>query len=198
MAARKSARKSAKKAARKPAKKAVKKTAKKSAKTSAKKKVPPIPKGVHTVGVSLCFQDSAFAIQFYEKAFGAKELYRLTETSGKVGHAELKIGDTTIMMADEYPDFAVLSAKTIGGSPIRLSIAVKNADAAFERAVSAGATVIRPLNDEFYGWRAGVVMDPFGYTWSIMHQQEVVSPKEMQKRMAKMEVASKSEGAAAA
>jgi PhnB protein len=193
MAARKSARKSAKKSVRKPTRKA----AAKSAKKSARRRVPPVPKGIHSVTPMLSFQDTAFAIQFYEKAFGAKELYRLTEPSGKVGHAEMKFGDSIVMMGDEYPDMAVLSAKTIGGSPIRLSLAFKSADVAFERAVRAGATVIRPLTDEFYGWRSGNVMDPFGYTWLIMSQIEVLSPREMQKRWTKMLAASKPEAAGA-
>lgn len=180
MAARKVTKKSPKKAANKPNRKPARKAATKSAKA----KVPRIPKGIHSVTPMLTFQDTAFAIQFYEQAFGAKELYRLTEPGGKVGHAEVKFGDSVIMMADEYPDMAILSAKTIGGSPVRLSLAFKNVDAAFARAVAAGATVIRPLTDEFYGWRSGNVMDPF-------------SPREMQKRWTRMLAASKLEGAAA-
>ena len=179
-------------------KKAVKKTVKKKTikKKAGPKKAPPVPKGTHTITAKLCFQDAAFAIQFYEKAFGAKELYRLSEPSGKVGHAELRIGDSTIMVADEYPEMAILSAKTRGGSAIRLSLTVKNPEAAMARAVAAGCTVIRPLQDEFYGWRSGVVMDPFDYSWFITSQVEVVSPKEMQKRWLKMLAAHKPESSA--
>jgi len=192
MAARKKS-KPTKKSARKSARKSVKKT---TAKRAAPKKVPPVPKGVHTITPSLCFQDAAFALAFYEKAFGAKELYRLSEPGGKVGHAEMRIGDSLVMLSDEYPEMAILSAKTRGGSPIRLSLTVKNADAAMERAVAAGATVVRPLRDEFYGWRSGVIMDPFDYSWFIMSQIETISPKEMQKRWTKMLSASKTEGSA--
>lgn len=159
-------------------------------------KVAPIPKGFHTVTASLCFQDADFAIAFYEKAFGAKEIFRLTEPGGKVGHAEIRIGDSVIMMSDEYPDLAVLSAKTLTGCPIRLSLTVENPDAFMARTVASGATVIRPMQNEFYGWRGGVVMDPFGYTWLITCQVEKVSPKEMQSRWNKMIAAHKPEGSA--
>ena len=178
-----------------PLKKTAKKTAKKAVKKkTTPKKVPPIPKGTHTITAKLCFQDAAFAIQFYEKAFGAKELYRLSEPSGKVGHAELRIGDSTFTVADEYPEMAILSAKTRGGSPIRLSLSLKSSDAAMERPIAAGCTVVRPLQNEFYGWRSGVVMEPFDYSWFITSQVEVVSPKEMQKRWLKMLTAHKPEG----
>jgi len=194
----------AKRKAKKPTKKAAKKSARKSAKKPSRKtqrksaaKVPPVPKGYHTVAPSLAFQDAAFAMAFYENAFGATELYRLTEPSGKVGHAEMKIGDSHIMISDEYPEMAVLSAKTLAGSPIRLNLIVKNADAFFSKAVSAGATVVRPMQEEFYGYRNGVVMDPFGYTWAIMSQVKVIAPKTMQAQWNKMLAAHKPEGSAA-
>jgi PhnB protein len=177
----------------KPTRKAAKKTARR--KSLAKpRKADPIPKGIHTVAASLCFQDAAFAMLFYEKAFGAKELYRLSEPGGRIGHAEMRIGDSVVMLSDEYPDMAILSAKTLNGSPIRLHLSVKNPDACMERAIHAGATLVRPMQDEFYGWRSGVVTDPFGYSWFIASQIEVVSPKEMQTRWDKMMAASKSEG----
>ena len=182
----------------KPAKKSPKKISKKpAAKKAARFKVPPVPKGVHTVMPSLCFEDAAFAMVFYQNAFGAKELYRLTEPDGKVGHAEMLIGDSPIALSDEYPDIAVLSAKSRGGSPIRLTLTVPNADKLMAQAVAAGATVVRPMQTEFYGYRSGIVLDPFGYTWFIMSQVEVVSPKEMQKRLTKLVAASKPEGSAA-
>jgi len=192
MAARKKSR-----PAKKSAKKSAKKTPRKSALRAAPQKVPPIPKGVHTITPRLCFEDTAFAIQFYEHAFGAKELYRLNEPDGKVGHAEIRIGDSLIMMSDEYPEMAVLSAKSRGGSPISLALTVKNADNFMARASAAGATVLRPVQDEFYGYRSGAVMDPFGYSWFIMHQVSKVSPKQMQKRLDKLRVASKPEGSVA-
>jgi PhnB protein len=181
-----------KKAARKVDQKRVSTKAARKPKPKAKK-VAPIPKGSHTVTASLCFQDADFAIAFYEKAFGAKEIFRLTEPGGKVGHAEIRIGDSVVMMSDEYPDLAVLSAKTLTGCPIRLSLTVKNPDAFMARAVASGATVIRPMQNEFYGWRGGVVMDPFGYTWLITCQVEVISPKQMQSRWNKMIAAHKPE-----
>ncbi len=186
-----------KKAKKKLPKKPVKKTAKKPVKKSVRKaarKVPPIPKGYHTVAPQLCFQDAAFAMAFYENAFGAKECFRLTEPNGRIGHAEMKIGDSHIMLSDEYPQMAVLSAKTLHGSPIRLHLLVKNSDAFMAHAVAAGATIVRPMQEEFYGYRAGVVLDPFGYTWMIMTQVAVVSPKEMQKRMVKLMAVHRPEG----
>jgi PhnB protein len=194
-------RKAKKPAPKKTGKNAAKKSARKSVKKTARKprtaKVPPVPKGYHTVAPSLCFLDAAFAMAFYENAFGAEEIYRLTEPSGKVGHAEMKIGDSPIMLSDEYPEMAVLSAKTLNGSPIRLNLMVKNADAFMAKAVAAGATVVRPMREEFYGYRNGVVMDPFGYTWAIMSQVKVISPKTMQAQWSKMLTAHKPEGGAA-
>ena len=194
--------KNSKKSPKKPARKAVQKRVSKKAPPKAKaktkvKKVNPIPKGFHTVTASLCFQDAAFAMAFYEHAFGAQELYRLTEPSGKVGHAEMRIGDSIIMLSDEYPEMAILSAKTLHGCPIRLSLTVKNPDAFLARAVAAGASVIRPMQNEFYGWRSGVISDPFGYSWFITSQIEVISPKEMQTRWTKLLAAHRPEGSAA-
>jgi PhnB protein len=199
----------AKRKAKKPTKKAAKTSVKKSAKKSVKKaaakrkaarksaQVPPVPKGYHTLSPSLCFLDASFAMAFYENAFGAKEVYRLTEPGGKVGHAEMKIGDSRVMLSDEYPEMAVLSAKTLAGSPIRLNLMVKNAEAFMAKAVAAGATIVRSMQEEFYGYRNGVVMDPFGYTWAIMSQVKLISPKKMQDQWSKMLAAHKPEGSAA-
>lgn len=195
MAARKTAKKAAKKIAKKSGRKSKVKATRKS--VGKARKVAPIPKGFHTITASLCFQDAAFAMAFYENAFGAKELFRLTEPGGRIGHAEIKIGDSVIMLSDEYPELAILSAKTMNGSPIRLSLVVKNPDAAMQKAIAAGATLVRPLQDEFYGWRSGVVVDPFGYSWFITSQIEEVSPKEMQSRWMKMLAAHQPEGGAA-
>jgi PhnB protein len=126
--------------------------------------------------------DAARAIRFYADAFGARELYRLTEPSGKVGHAELAFGDTIVMLADEYPDFGALSPASLGGSPVKLHLEVDDADAAVERAVAAGATVLRPVKEEFYGARSGMVLDPFGHSWSVSAPFEEVSPAELQRR----------------
>jgi PhnB protein len=150
------------------------------------KKVDPIPKGMHTLTPSLSFKDAQAALKFYKEAFGGKELYRLCEPGGKIGHAEMMIGDSVIMMGEEYPSMSIYGAEHYGGSPVRLNIAVKDVDRAFKRAVDAGAEVARPVEDQFYGWRSGIVKDPFGYSWYISSQIEELSPKQMQKRWDKM------------
>jgi PhnB protein len=132
------------------------------------------------------FKDASRAIAFYVKAFAAKELYRLTEPSGRIGHAELAIGNATLMLSDEYPDFGAVSAQTLGGSPIALQIYVADADAFVERAVKAGATMLRPVKDEFYGDRAGQIADPFGYKWMVATRKERITPQEMQRRWSAM------------
>jgi PhnB protein len=128
------------------------------------------------------FKDAPGAIAFYVRAFGAKELYRLTEPSGKIGHAEIAIGTATLMLADEYPDFGALSAQTLGGCPIALHLYVADVDAFVERALKAGATLLRPIEDFFYGDRGGQIADPFGYKWMISTRKENVTPEEMQRR----------------
>ena len=130
--------------------------------------------------------DATAAIDFYAKAFGAVEQFRLTEPSGKVGHAEIRIGDSLLMPNDEYPDFGARSPASTGGSPVAFYIQVPDADAAVERAVAAGATVVRPVQDQFYGDRMGMVACPFGYRWSLSARKEEVSPAEMQQRWNKM------------
>ncbi|MDP1752203.1 MAG: VOC family protein [Reyranella sp.] len=130
--------------------------------------------------------DAKAALAFYAKAFGAVEQFRLSEPSGKVGHAEIRIGDSVLMLNDEYPDFGAKSPASVGGSPVAFRIEVADADAAVDRAVKAGATVVRPVQDEFYGDRMGMVACPFGYRWSLATPKEQVSPAEMQKRWTKM------------
>jgi PhnB protein len=139
-----------------------------------------------TATVHLVVRDAARALDFYGRAFGATELYRLTEPGGKVGHAEVRIGSTTLMLADEYPDFGALSPTTIGGSPVKMHLRVDNADAAVKRALDAGATLVRPVTNEFYGERSGMVADPFGFSWFLAQHVEDVSPKEMQRRFEKV------------
>ncbi len=136
-----------------------------------------------TLSPYLIVRDAARAIDFYTKAFGAQEQYRLAMPSGKVGHAELTIGNATIMLADEHPDFGALSPPTIGGSPVRLHLTVDDADAAVERAVAAGATIVRPLKNEFYGERTAMILDPFGHSWHVAAHVEDVTPEEMQRRV---------------
>lgn len=130
---------------------------------------------------SLSYRDAAAAIEFYKRAFGATEVMRLVEPSGKVGHAELQVGAAVFMLADEYPDYGALSAETIGGSPIRLHLYVPDVDQFAERAVAAGATLTRPVEDQFYGDRAGQLRDPFGYTWGIATHKKEIPVADLQK-----------------
>lgn len=139
-----------------------------------------------TVQAHMTVHDAKAAIDFYVKAFGAVELFRLVEPAGRVGHAEIRIGDTVLMMNDEYPDFGARSPGAIGGSPVAFRVVVPDADKAVERAVAAGATLVRPVQDQFYGDRSGMVACPFGYRWFLAAPKEVVGPEEMQKRWTKM------------
>jgi PhnB protein len=190
--------KRAKKTAKKktPAKRAAKRTTKKVAKKAPKKKVArkrsarkpaPIPKGTRTLTAYLAVRDAAEAIKFYCKAFGGKELFRLKGNDGRIGHAEIRIGDSIIMLSDEFMEMGVVGPLVLGGSPIKLQIAVKNTDAFMAKAIAVGATVVRPAHDQFYGYRAGMILDPFGYTWGVSSRIEIVSTKEMQKRWKKIE-----------
>ncbi|HKR21682.1 MAG TPA: VOC family protein [Pyrinomonadaceae bacterium] len=129
----------------------------------------------------LCYRDAAAAIEFYKRAFGATELMRLAEPSGKIGHAELKIGSAFFMISDEYPDYDAVSAQTLGGSPIKLHLYVTDVDQFAERAIAEGATLARPVEDQFYGDRTGQLKDPFGYTWIVATKKQDVPVEEMQK-----------------
>lgn len=134
----------------------------------------------------LSVKDAAKAIAFYKRAFGATEVFRLTGPDGKIGHAELDIGPSRIMLSDEYPDFGAVGPATLGGTPVKFHLAVENADAAVARAVEAGATVLRPVADQFYGERSGMIADPFGHIWSLSQHIRDVSPAEMQKQFEAM------------
>lgn len=147
------------------------------------KKVEPIPAEYAGVTPYLSVNDAAAAIEFYKKGFGATEVMRLPGPDGKLGHAEIRIGDALVMLADESPDYGNLSPKTLGGSAVRLHMYVENVDAFFEQAVAAGAKVLIPIADQFYGDRSGRLEDPFGHVWLISTHKEDVSPEEMQKRM---------------
>lgn len=140
------------------------------------------PADGQAVTAYMAVKGAAAAIDFYRRAFGAEELFRLVGPDGRIGHAEIRIGQSVIMLADEYPDFGALSPQSIGGSPIKLHIKVENVDAYVAHAVAAGATIVRPVRDEFYGDRTGMVADPFGYSWFVSTVKEVVSPAEMQRR----------------
>ena len=153
-------------------------------------KVPPVPKGTHTVTPYITVDNCADALVFYVRAFGAKESFRLTDPAGRIGHAQIKIGDSSIMMSDPFPEWGSVAPN--GPEPMRLHLAVKNADAFVAKAVAAGAKLVRPVEDQFYGFRAGTLMDPFGHSWGVSHQIEKVSPKQMQKRWDKMMAGAKS------
>jgi PhnB protein len=149
----------------------------------------PIPDGYHAVTPYLSIKGASDAIAFYKKAFGAEELYRLPMPDGRVGHAELQIGDSRLMLADEMPemgDSITKSPRTLGGATAGFCLYVADADALFQRAVDAGATAKRPLTNQFYGDRSGVVEDPFGHLWTIATHVEDVSPDELKRRMASM------------
>ena len=146
-------------------------------------KVKPIPDGYHSVTPYLCCKDAAAAIEFYKKAFGAKELMRM-DNEGKVGHAELQIGDSRVMLADEYPEMGFLSPQSVGGSPIMIHLYVEDVDSTANRAVSAGAKVTRPIADQFYGDRGGQLEDPFGHKWYVSTHTEDLTPEEIGRRAA--------------
>jgi PhnB protein len=122
------------------------------------------------------------AIDFYTRAFDARELFRLAEPTGRIGHAELKIGPATVMLCDEYPENDIRGPRALGGTTCAIHLHVDDVDAAFERAVSAGASIVRPLKDQFYGERSGTVRDPFGHEWLLGGHLETVAPEEMQRR----------------
>ncbi len=145
-------------------------------------KVKPVPEGYHTLTPYLVLDNAAAAIEIYKKAFGAVELVRMPLPNGKVAHAELQLGDSKIMLADEAKEMGFKSAASLGGSPISLHLYVNDADQAFEQALREGATVIRALENMFYGDRSALVKDPFGYTWCISTHVEDVSESEIKKR----------------
>src|SRR4051794_33018507 len=143
----------------------------------------PIPEGYHAVTPYLIISGAAKALEFYKKALGATEVMRL-DHGGKIGHAEIKLGDSHVMLADEFPEMGARSPLSIGGTPVGICLYVPNVDAVFKQAVDAGAKVDRPVQDQFYGDRSGTVIDPFGHKWTIATHIEDVSPEEIGKRMA--------------
>ena len=146
--------------------------------------VKPIPDGYPRITPYLHVDGAEAAIEFYSNIFGAQERMRMPAPEGKIGHAELTFGESVVMLADEFPDMGALSPKTIGGSPVTLSIYVDDVDAVFDAALAAGSTSVRPIEDQFYGDRMGQLEDPFGHRWSIATHVEDVPPDEMEKRMA--------------
>lgn len=152
------------------------------------KKVHHIPEGYNTLTPYLVIKDAAKAIDYYKKVFGATELVRMPGPGGTVAHAELQIGDSRIMLADENPAMGqgYTSASTIGGSPVSLYVYLPNVDEVFKRAIAEGAKELKPVQDQFYGDRSGFLRDPFGHLWGIATHVEDVSPQEMQERMKKL------------
>lgn len=144
--------------------------------------VKPIPDGYHSVTPYLIVKGGAEAIDYYKKAFGAVELFRM-DHGGKIGHAEIKIGDSPIMLADEYPEMKYVSPKTLGGTPVSIMIYVDDVDTVYNQAISAGGTEVKALQDQFYGDRSGTLTDPFGHVWTVATHKEDVSEEEMAKRM---------------
>lgn len=141
---------------------------------------------VHEVYPYLRVRGAAQAIAFYAQAFGAVEQFRLTEPSGRIGHAEMKIGPATVMLSDEYPEHGMLAPAADGHTSVLLHIHCDDVDQLFERAVKAGASVVRPLANHFYGERSGTIRDPFGHEWLLGAQFEAVTPDEMQRRYTAM------------
>lgn len=146
--------------------------------------VNPIPEGYPRVIPYLAIAGANEAIDFYTNVLGFKERMRMPGPDGKVGHAELELGDSMLMLADEFPDMGNKGPKSIGGSPVTVSLYVENVDDVFKRAIAAGATEISPLSDQFYGDRTGAFEDPFGHRWHVASHVEDVSPEEMEKRAA--------------
>jgi PhnB protein len=157
----------------------------------AKKKVSFMPKGYHSVTPYLACRDAARAIEFYKQAFGAAELMRMPAPGGRIGHAEMRIGDSRIMLADEHPDMEFLGPQARGGSAVHLQVYVRDVDAMVERAVAAGAKLIRPVEDKFYGDRSGSLQDPAGHVWHLATHKEDLSKAQLRKRA---EAASKAAG----
>ena len=149
-------------------------------------KVKAVPAGYHTITPYIVVQGGAAAIEFYKKAFGAEEIYRMDMPDGRLGHAELQIGDSRLMLSDEMPempDAVARTPKTLGGTTFGFNVYLEDVDSRFERAVAAGAKVRRPLVNQFYGDRSGTVEDPFGQVWTISTHVEDVPPDELRRRM---------------
>jgi PhnB protein len=149
-------------------------------------KVPYIPKGYNSVTPYLVIKGAAQAIDYYKKVFGATVVVRMDGPDGRVGHAELQIGDSRIMLADENPKMGATSATTIGNSPVSLYLYIPDVDKVVDRAVAEGAKLVKPVQDQFYGDRSGFIQDPFGHFWGIATHVEDVSPQELNERMKKM------------
>jgi len=150
------------------------------------KQVKPIPDGYHSVTPYLVVKGAAEAIDFYKKVFGAVEIMRMPQPDGRIGHAELRIGDSHVMLADEFPEMEVVGPGTLGNTSVGLLLYVDDVDKTVERAVALGATIKKPVADQFYGDRNGTIEDPFGHKWTVAVHVEDVSTEEMERRAAAM------------
>jgi PhnB protein len=159
-----------------------KKTQAKKTKAKKTRKAKAVPAGFHTATPYLFVQGAANAIEFYKSAFKAKEIMRMPASGGRVGHAQIKIGDSHIMISDESPDMGAVGPKGLGGSPVMLYLYVKDVDAVVAQAVAAGAKLVHPVKDQFYGDRSGALEDPFGHLWHVATHKEDVPLKELRKR----------------
>ena len=149
--------------------------------------VKPIPEGYHTVTPHLYVKGGAEALEFYQKGFGAEEISRVAMPDGRLGHAEFRIGDSVIMLADEYPEMNVRGPKSLGGASVSMALYVEDVDAFVKRAVAAGAKLTRPVQNQFYGDRTGTLEDPFGHVWHVATHVEDVSEEEMRRRMSQQQ-----------
>ncbi len=140
------------------------------------------PDGYNSITPYLVIKGAAQAIEYYKKVFGATEVMRMGDPSGRIGHAELKIGDSHIMLADEFPEMNYRGPVSDGSSPVSLLLYVEDVDAIVERAVAEGAKIVKPVQDQFYGDRTGFIQDPFGHLWNIATHKEDVSPQQMEER----------------
>jgi PhnB protein len=147
-------------------------------------RVKPIPDGYHAVTPYLSIKGAADAIEFYKRAFGATELFRMAQPDGRIGHAELQVGDSRVMLADEAPEMNFRSPHSVGGSPVMLHLYVEDVDAVVKQAVAAGARLIRPVEDQFYGDRSGSLADPYGHLWHVATHKEDLSMEELRRRAA--------------
>ncbi len=154
--------------------------------------VKPIPEGYHSITPYLVIDGAAAALEYYKTAFGATELFRM-EHEGKIGHAEMKIGDSPFMLADEHPTEGHRGPKSLGGSPVGIMIYVEDVDQIFKQAIEAGGTEVKAIQDQFYGDRSGTLTDPFGHVWTVATHKEDVTPEEIDQRLAAM--AAKGQGA---
>ena len=141
-----------------------------------------IPEGHRTVAPYMAVKNGAAALEFYKNAFGATEQYRLMLPDGRLGHGEVRLGDSIIMLSDEFPEYGGKSPQTLGGSPVSIHLYVEDVDAFFNKAVAAGAKARKPVMDQFYGDRSGQLEDPFGHLWWVATHKEDVAPEELQKR----------------